>query len=488
MLCVQLMQKDSKGKLSLPHNNFSQPPFKPQGRKNGTYGCEMSVIRQQYNDLTGQFKVYIFFPAGLIPKKSNVYLAFNVYGSSGAAVWWDTDKFITELTEVTKDILSQLQAKPVSFRTKDSCYISGILCWKSKQTPFSSETTLREALLPPSVLSPSDTSSVSLSSHSKEPHSSKHYSPELAQPTNLDKKKHSTSIGRSSILSELTKFESTIQQTASDLQSLRRENQILQTRNEQLVSRVAQLKTTNSEEHHSLQMSSLVLKIESLHQRIQALQADLSVKEGLELQHLQLQNAHAAQQKLIRLLEDKVDKYKKCSEVCRNQEVLISQLESLLAKQAEQHPSAKNDVIALLSKENAQFRAVLHQNQASKDKDQLQTAFLEKDLTIQSLKSRISQLMNRCQKLERHEFRDYGHDEEQEFDPRIFELEQKLAVAEAKLNAQTNQLQENAERWKSEREHYELQLATFRSQLDALCTKQELKTVAQAPRFSQPYW
>ena len=530
VLGVQLVQKDSKKKIpSLGSGSPSQPPFQALAKKGKAasdmdHDYHVSVIRYRGNDLTSTIKSYLFFPFVLFTKKLGVYLMFHVYGSSGSQLWWNTDNCASMQLEISETELTQLQGGEIPWNVTNKdlsqpCSISGIMRWKLKQMPFLTESMLTEALstpvLPPDTSSQTDIHQVysyplnetesqesvflrpkhevqspqrALLSEHFDPASLQKTLEGLATPTqNAD----TTSRGDqedTDVLSHMTKFESTFQQMASDYRTLRRENQRLQADNEQLLLQMAQLKsvvTVSPREQSALQLlseSELILKIGSLQQslaaeerahercqkRFMAVQSDLNERQGLETQYVELQEAHTAQQKLVKLLRGKVEKYHKCSDVCRKQEAVITQLESLLIKQAEGHPSARDDAISLLSKENAQLRALQQQSHTSRDGGRQQAALLEKEQTIRSLKSELSQLVSRCQQLEQEKLHGVRNENKREFETKVFELEQKLLVAEAKLSAQTNQLQENAEQWMLEKAHYEVQLADFRNRLDTV--------------------
>ena len=516
---TQLVQRDSKMKRA--PSIGSQAPFQSHLKKglkttsSIDHGYHVTVLQYQGKELTTMPKSYLLLPY-FSKKSGGVILVFHVYGSSGTHLWWNTDHSTSVQLEISESKLTQLQTGQIAYfpwkmSSEDitqPCKVSGVMRWKSKQTKFFTNATLRE-VLDVSVLSP-DTSSQTIDQqvsrpklrNSTEPDhemhslqqdpSAKPFNPASIQQTleglvtpTQEMDATEAEHGVTNVLSQLTEFESNLQQMASDFQTLRKENQRLQGENEQLLLQMAKLKSLVTEKQCDLQHLSvpdLILKIGSLQQsleaeerahqrcrkRIEAMQNVLSNRQHLETQHIELQEAHTAQQKLIQLLRGKVAKYHKCSDICRKQEAIITQLESLLTKQAEGHPSAKDDAIVLLSKENAQLRALLQQYQASGEHGHQQAALLEKDQAIHLLKSQISRLVSHCQHLEQEKAHGTRSEEKREFDTRLFELEQKLLVADAKLSAQTNQLQENAKIWMSEKAHYELQLADFHSRLDTV--------------------
>lgn len=521
---VQLVRQDSKGKVPALSGSSTQPPFQ-QSSKKGQASSDVNyhvfVIRHHGKNCTDQYMVYLFFPGESFSSdnKSGMSLVFHIHGCRSEEVWWETDNYTSLHLDISEECLGQLQSKEIQYfpweikneTTSRSCNISGLLHWKSKQETFLSESTVREAsdasltFLPPSKSSRSNAQHVSSQPHALETRES--LSPEpnhrAQDVSSLDLTSFERTLGglltpdEASVaasymqgtheLSQLEQFEVTLQQMASDIRTLRQENQRLQAENEQLHLQMVQLKSAvavSPQEQNTLQSlsaSDLIIKIGALQQslaveerahnrclkKLQALQNDLSDRQSLKVQITQLQEAHTAQQKLVQLLRGKVDKYRKCSELCQKQEIIITQLESLLAKQAQGHPSAKDDAIGLLSRENAHLRAMLNLYQNTRDTDKQQMSLMKKDQMIQALKFQLSEVAGRCQQLEMEQLQDPKQENKQEFDTKIFELEQKLLATEAKLSALTFQLKESAEEWMSKEARYELQLAEYRSRLDA---------------------
>ena len=547
VLGTQLVQSDGKVKTVSFTGNSVQPPFQAptaKGKAAASSVCQdyhVTVLQYHGKQLnTTMIKAYHFFPYSSKPSR-DVNLVFHIYGSSGTHLWWSTENYTSAHLQISEGTLTLLQAGespcfPWEINNKGhlthQCKISGVMRWKSNKVPFFTESSLREGMLGTSELPP-DTSTHKIPPNATRecttsteadneteflPHDP---SPQPFNPASLQQTLEAlvtptqevdtteAKEGDSNVLSQLRDFESNLQHMVIHYRTLRKENQRLQGHNEQLVLQMAKLKslvTVSPQKQSDLQRlsaSDLILKIGSLQQRLEAeerahercqrrvlaLQNGLSDKLDLERQHIVLQEAHTAQQKLVQLLRGKVTKYHKCSDICRKQESVITQLESLLTKQVEGHPPAKDDAILLLSKENAQLRALLQQHQTSRDHGQKQATLLQKDEEIRSLKSQLSRLTSQCQSLEQERVDcDMRIGEERESDTRMFELEQKLLVANAKLSAQTSQLQENARMWMSEKAHYELQLADFQSRLDSVIRsgQQALLTAHAVPDTSAP--
>lgn len=520
VLGIQLVPKQSK--MKTPSLGGLKPPFQPQSKKGKTapsmeQDYHVTVLQCQGKDLTTAIKSYLLFSCS--PKKfGDSYLVFHVFGSSGTHLWWNTDNFLSAQLEISEETLTQLQSREIpsipwkaGHDNPSQVYISGIMRWKSKQMPFITESDLKhvQGSLQPKI--PQQTSfSLNKTDSRLSTKTDLSFQQETFDPASIQQTLEGLVTPSSEaehrdpdILTQLAEFESTLQLIARDFRILRKENQRLQGDNEELLLQMDKLKALVTVSPHKqsalhlLSTSDLILRIGSLEQsleakerahemcqkKIQSMQNELSSKQDMETRYMELQEAHMAQQKLVKLLRDKVTKYYKCSDVCRKQEQVITQLESLLAKQTEVHPPTKDDAISLLTKENAQLRVLLLQYHTSSDRGQQEAALTDKDHTIHSLKSQLSQVVNRCQYLETHATRS---DDKQEFDTRLFELEQKLLVAEAKLSAQSSQLQKNAEQWMAEKAHYELQLAGFRSRLDTVIRsgQQALSTTQATPGAS----
>ena len=518
---AQLVQGNSKGKTPTLGGHSTLPPFHPPRKKSGpsaTPGSDpdyhISVLQYHRKELNQDsvVKSYHFFQHPL-QKSESLELLFHVYGSSGPQLWWNTDNHSLVKLEITEETLTVLQTGELPLlhwsagnnHPSQPCSVSGVLRWKSRKTKFLTESSIRDVLAKPvHVTSAPDVNQHEASSQSIPRHAEAHRTPNPGKEMPLQDSDHvlmqqespeESDPGDKDVVKHLAEFESSLRQMAGNFRSLRRENRRLQSDNEQLAQEMATLRsqtgTSGSLTHSNLQglsKSDLMLRVRSLQQSIEtekktrercqeknrALQSDISALRELETSYIKLERVHREQHMLIQTLKGKVTKYHKCSDICRKQESVITQLESLLAKQARGHPSAKDDAISLLGRENAQLRTFLQQYQSSSEHGSgHRAALLEKDQTIQSLKSQLSQMVTRCKDLECGRGSGGGGGgavtkEEREREVRVFELEQKLLVSEAKLSAQSTQLQENAEKWMKEKASYELQLAEYRTRLDTV--------------------
>ena len=516
---AQLVQPNSKGKFPTPAGHSIHPPFQPSTKKSGAASSEyhVSVLRYQGREVNpaSVVKFYHLFCHSL-PETGGLNLIFQVFGSSGTQVWWDTDSHSWAGLEISEETLPMLQKGDLpilcwSASNSDSsqpCTVSGVLRWKLRKTKFLSESSVREILneraqaASGSVVDPRNQPTKTSPGHF---HDHRPCDPATQHPPNHESSRQIEGVVSPEQSADAGVLKEFFHQMTSDFNALRTENQRLQTRNEELRLEVARLETVahqttvgdtsySQSDLQELSKSELKVRVWSLQksledekrtskryrERIGTLQGDLAALRDVEARHIELREAHMAQQRLIQTLRDKVSKYRKCSEICRKQEGVITQLESLLAKQARGHPSAKDDAISLLGRENAELRTLLQQLQVSEDHENNRATLLEKERVISSLKSQLSQLASHCKSLERE--RDSGgggrSEEKQEIEVRMFELEQKVLVAEAKLSAQSRQLQENAEKWMVEKAGYELQLAEYRSQLDTVVRSGKLALAA----------
>ena len=500
---VQLVQQASKKKFPSRTIHSSQPPFQPSATKgniqcNEAHNYSVSVIKYNGEKESSPCKVYLFFPKGpSFRGQCGVYLEFHIYGCTHTEIWWKSENLALAHLDIGEDLLMQLQNKEIQYFPwkvtsgvrLHQCTISGLVHWKSQQEPFLSECSLREAfttlMLPLNASPHSNSQYNSIPSQNTTNKESVNAQPAVDQhPQSVPLKQALQEVVTLSIsapeirnLSQsVQQLESTLKQMANDCCVLRQENQRLHAENEKLQLEAVRLKSVvavHPQEQsrleslsamnliHFIQTLQLRLEIEEKTRKeyqdeLQVVRSNLSEAESTKVQIVQLQELHISQQKLVHLLRGKVEKYRKCSELCQKQEYIITQLESLLTKQAQGNPSAKNDAIALFCRENAQLRAMLQQYAIEDDGNQ-QASLAEKDQTIQTLKSQLSKLISQCQQLEAEQL--HGSSQLQE---------QKLIVAEAKLSAQTKYLRESTEQWMSQKKHYELQLAECHGQLERL--------------------
>ena len=504
---VEFVQQASKKKFPSRKIDSSQPPFQPSATKgniqcNEAHNYYVSVIKYNGEKESSLCKIYLFFPKGpSFVGQCGVYIVFNIYGCTRTEIWWKSQNLALASLDISEELLMQLQNKEIQYypwKETDGvglhqCTISGLVHWKSKQELFLSEHSLREtiSMLPLNASSHfhSQYNSIDLQkaankqSVNAQPAVDQH--PQLVPLKQAPQDVVTLSVSESEInnLSQsIQQLESTLKQMANDCCALRQDNQQIRAENEKLQLEVTRLKAvvaihpqeqsrleclSSTDLIHLIQTLQLRLEIEEKIQKryqdeLQAVQSNLSDAESIRAQFVQLKESHISQQKHVHLLTNKVEKYRNCSKLCQKQEYIITQLESLLAKQAQGRPLAKDDAIAPFCRESAQLHAMLQQYAIEDDSNQ-QESLAKKDQTIQSLKSLVSKLISHCQQLEA----DQLHCSSQ-LQGDNFLLEKKLIVTEANLSAQTKYLKESTEQWMSEKAHIELQLARCHDQLEGL--------------------
>lgn len=215
--------------------------------------------------------------------------------------------------------------------------------------------------------------------------------------------------------------------------------------------------------------------------KVRSLQNQLIEKNDIVSQHVHLQQAHEAQQKLVRELQSKVEKYRKCCETSRKQESVINQLEALLALEASDRRAG--NVLSIISKENADLRAMLKEYQES-DPDHRRSLLGEKEETIASLRKELDKMAKHRQNLEEQlNEKSTGVKSETylEQTTKVYELEQKLKVAEARENTLMNELEENGRRWAQEKARYEILLTQLQTKWDSLAAKEQKEPDMKSP-------
>ena len=210
--------------------------------------------------------------------------------------------------------------------------------------------------------------------------------------------------------------------------------------------------------------------------KVRTLQNQLIEKNDVVSRHVRLQEAHEAQQKLVRELQSKVEKYRKCGETSRKQEVVINQLEALLALEAGEH--REGNALSIISKENADLRAALKEYQDF-DPNHRRSLLEEKEETIASLRKELEKKTRQFQTLEEQLREKNSHVKSETFleqTTRVYELEQKLKVAQARESTLMKELEENGRRWAKEKARYEEQLTELQAKLEALKMGQTVAT------------
>lgn len=498
VLCAWLIDENSKAKAPVAGTPSSQPPFVSHRAKKGAQSdpvpvsCHVSVLCYSHpvsshvspaGDDQQVTPAYIFYPASplLDALKAGFVIFLQVFftaepSSSGLSKpWWQTAWVASARLEVSGQVKQQLAREenrvgvfwelqgadiqqPSGLNVLES--LSGILRWKTRNAPFLSAAVCSQPSSLPWLgnlwrgIEPRPQSSVSGKMDEL---------PDLEAAADV----------------RLADYERAMAGMAADILRLRQENAMLQGTcrgtSMQNAHRESGMHTGNSDltALEALSKSNLIQRVLKLEKSL-ALEAKrreeceaeicsltnaLAEKGNTDAQLFQLQEVHATQQRLVRRLQSKLEKYRKCSDMCLKQEWLIAQLESLMADQAH-GDRADSSALTLLRKENSELRALVRAYQSS-EMDGTQSVVAEKEKVLRSLEAQLVKVTERCRELETAAGRPNAnlHQLTLEHSSRVFELEQKLLLAETHSSALTTQLHESTRRWAVEKARYETKLA-----------------------------
>ena len=288
----------------------------------------------------------------------------------------------------------------------------------------------------------------------------------------------------------LEEYKTAITKMGLDILKLRQENDQLSKENKRLERHMVEMEASivvtaaDQRKLHPLSKPDLIHRVVELSEylvnerqsrkgyrdKVRSLQNQLIEKNDIVSQHVRLQEAHEAQQKLVRELQSKVEKYRKCSDTSKKQESVINQLEALLA--LESGDRRAGNALSIISKENADLRATLREYQDS-DPDHRRSLLGEKEETIASLRKELEKMAKQRQNLEEQldnceKKTGVKSDTYFEQTTRVYELEQRLKVAEARENTLMNELEENGRRWAQEKARYEILVTELQARWESL--------------------
>lgn len=282
-----------------------------------------------------------------------------------------------------------------------------------------------------------------------------------------------------------------------DILQLREQNKILKRDNQRLEQHLEQMEmnvlyaVSDQASLQALTKADLIHKIIEQSQRlntevqarknsqekISALQNSLIVKNDVEGKFIQLQEAHSAQQKLVRDLQLKLEKYRRCADTCKQQEDVIVQLDSLLAQKAQD--VRVKDAITLLSKENAMMRKSLRE---SKERSALLHPSHGQEQTVLALKADIAKLKTKCDDLTAQLEESRRNCNKELCDQtKMFEADQKVKFAAARESTLVSELEESARIWAQEKARYEVKMAEYRVKMQMLEEKLKRTRVLVKP-------
>ncbi len=502
---VEFADLASKSKSAVSTENSKIAPFMTS--KDRTTGVSTSdkdtphnttIAIVKYGEGAETSSVYIFYP--LHPffraKMKGIRLSMKLQASSKGRLWWQSPKIALASIEIPSTMSSVLSSaenmngvkweiKGADISQSDSekvtSKIFGVIRWKSTKMKFlnSDISTQLDSLRNFNDLVPV----------------------KGIQPGLL------TSILSTNLRSELEKeskpesisdYKVAVKKMGEDILFLRRQNKILRRDNKQLEEHYIQLENSvifSSADQADLSVltkADLIHKIleqsqrllseiasrQSLQSKVKKIQNALIEKNEVEAKLMQVQQAHSAQQKLVRNLQLKYEKYRKCSDICKQQEEVIVQLDSLL-EQSVQNEKVK-EAIAVLSKENARLRKTFNRDHdpSSPQRDPAHEA------TINALRADASKLRAKCSELEaqlEESRRKKSHGLHEQ--TKVFEANQKVKIASAREKTLIRELEVNAKTWAQDKVHYEVQLAECRAIVETL--KEQLatyRTRATAPQ------
>ena len=466
----------------------------------------ISVIRFKSVSTMITIPAYYFFPADLYfdsTRNTRTKLSITLYvtDDTNTQLWWETREIASaSLTlpvsiqrvlhspgnqlgvywELTSEDITQSLVAPVTTK------ISGVIRWKEKQLQFmTSEIEARMKDLPaiddlvftePTTAMPSVTSTPTHIARSSivVNHTSRQ-SDVLSIPA----------VPNVHDISGVTEadYKAALHKLGMDIMALRLENRALRQENDELEKHkrtiVMGTSTVDQAKLQSLAKTDLIFKVlelsrhlsseiegrKSYQKEVMELHDKLMQKIDREAEYMRLQEVHVTQQKLVRELQTKVEKYRKCYDTCNQQETVINRLESLLA--AQNH----SDTVSVLSKENARLRETINEHQRNRvagTKDSLQ----KKDETIRSLSSELARITEKCRRLEERcgtsvtpELPRLELNQLHRQNSRIDELEGKLKVVTAREDALMSELARN---WVQEKAQYEVKLAEYQKKLEHL--------------------
>ncbi len=300
---------------------------------------------------------YFFFPG--VPSDEVHRINLSLYATPhNASPWWLTDSkasAVISLSKATTQVLLQPQNEEgirwelandaLTNSSPDILMVkraSGLLRWKSKGTKFLSEDNIHKIpdlplLSDIEVPDISEISSVSQSDVS-EVLSTR---PATEQVSNAD--------SDTALLTRMM-HESALAKLGKDILKLREENELLRRENQDFEKYILEMEASiivTAADQAALQFltkNDLIHKVVELSQRlsteietrktfqskVQRLQNTLIKKNVIESRYMELQEAHVSQQKLVRELQGKLTKYRKCADTCKQQEAVIGRLEALL--------------------------------------------------------------------------------------------------------------------------------------------------------------
>lgn len=445
---------------------------------------------------------YFFYPTGSFfqSKEHGICLKLQLYatGYKQQRPWWEASSVSSSILEIPSGMLSIIRKSEY----RDGIYweltgndimqsgssnnvahkMFGVVRWKKFEMNFLHESivsdlfslhTLKD-IAPVQGIQPGLLTSILPSDKSKEIKTEKEYS--------------------------ASHYRAALSDMGSDISRLREEIQTLKRYNQQLDHCLKKLESvvysaSNQASLQELTKADLIRKIHELSAhlnseiqarekdelKISTSQKDLIAKNKVESRLLELQEAHIAQQMLVRNLQIKLEKYRKCADTCRQQEDLIHQFDSLLTNKADDVRA--KDTISLLSRENAKLKKSL-----SKLKQRSSSSHLNhnQEKGVLALRADNSKLKAKCESLtsqlkESRRKHNYKFHEQ----TRTFETTPKLKLATARGSTLYKEL-EDARICALDNAKQRVEIAKYQAEIQALREELVKTRVKSEIRLSYP--
>lgn len=445
----------------------NQPPFVPVSLDDISSVINTGQIAVILPQSSNTFPLYIFFPFIDGVKQDTLHLFFHCMPSDQIKPWWDSPKFVS----LSLPIARLKHGKPTRWCKSDVSDVASsgevirsydfvIQCKTPLDEFLNKNITLDQLpLIEPNRLPSTEAMNVVLPQPSTDNLKLIDRTlPPTNKPTQKPVMENDVYIH---LVSEVKEYRLAINRMGEDILGLRSENARLREEVSRLQHIIATSENTHVIDTTELEACSkleLIHKLSELYQKyttlsaanssikqeIQSLRNVCIQKNDLEKEHVKLQNAHTAQQKLIQKLQGKVDKYKRYSQTIQDREVVINKLETLLEQQVnKQHGTM--DAQIFLSEENARLRARLRQ--------------LEEDISDEAnAKCSDLKLVEQLEQLQKTNMLNSSDSD----------LTEKLERSETRVTALQEQLQLNATEWGIQKTQMEIEITRLRAQVTSL--------------------
>lgn len=459
---------------SVSGGGTSTPPYRQrQNSAAEEEDCNLSatVIKYSSNDreFSGASGYYFFSSDPNFTSRSGHRIVLTLYATShNNSLWWHTQAKSTatiDLSEELRRALSwpkneegvrwELSGDAISDASGNALTVkklSGILRWKKTNAEFLGLDTISRLPELPLLSEVSETELGRFFSDSRE--------------TSGSEKSGHDAVWKGAV----TKM-------GRDILKLREENDTLKRENREYEKFVVEMESSiivtaaNQKALLPLTRNDLIHKIVELSERLSTeietrkmfqnkvhkLQNTLIKKNDVEACYVDLQEAHKSQQKLVRELQTKIPKYKKCWETCKQQELVIKQLLAREASVTVNTPTGESSKLVDVTRKprtaDADDKDSGIQKRVSGTEGEKSLKSFREELSI--ARKRFLELEEKVTYLSEHKRSSTSHLERD----KVASLESQLEVAAARERAVMEELRNNATRWAKEKSRYELEIA-----------------------------